>query len=284
MSFVPVALSVALCLVGGDVPARTCSPTDVPSIDVAVREDVATHVHGPLACIPWLEQRPWQLSLEMNHRAYEITSDGTVGWWEWNLPDRHFRLASDQLASLYEAAREDCTGVGATSYVASNDRDSIATSIEPRSRGGIMLDRFADELETRYIRERRAALGRVELSLNAVVHDEDRTGRYHVRIVNDQLSITRGGHTLAQCALEPEDLVDFIDGLDMPHDNEAFAHGTLLAGGVRRAVELVQYDDYFTVGMILMDVVYDDTWNGSRDPDVCRAVRRERQLIRGRGD
>jgi hypothetical protein len=290
------ALAAAIAVAPHDKPparapeAMTVIPLTGDAISQVV-EDAQTSGGPCLPFLAWILAHPrWELQIvdgatgclgETIRASYEIQHDGLVTWMEPGMPNRRVWLTPAELLAIQHLDRLSCAAPSPSrGYENGWQRVGLAGDIHAVGGATIpqdapaaqAIDQMFATVTARYVRDRRAALGHVEIDLIASLDAwENKRPHYRVRIADERITIQRGKRTIATLTAEPADLVKLVDwalATPMYPSEDSTARGTLLVGGERRTIALERWDrPLFAIAREIEDKIYCDA---KPDSILCR--------------
>lgn len=189
------------------------------------------------------------------------------------MPNRRLRLSAAELDTLHQLDRLSCRSEtqermwehGWIRVALAGDIHGVGGATIPQdSPAAHAIGALMTSAQTRYLRERRAALGPIEIALVATYTEWEtaRTRHYRIHITDDRLTITRGARAIATLPVEPDDLVKLVDwafGTPTYPTATRFARGTLCVGGDCRAIALEEWErELFGIARAIEDRIYCD--------------------------
>jgi hypothetical protein len=240
-------------------------------------------------CLPfvtWVVAKPtWELQLvdggtgclgEHIRASFEVQHDGLVAWMEPWMPNRRLRLTAEELDTIRHLDRLSCrseTGSWERGWMrvalAGNIHGVGGATIPQDAPAARAIDTLMTGAQTRYLRERRAALGPIDIALVATSQGE-RPRRYRVHVTDSRMTIARGKRTIATIPVESDDLVKLVDwalGTPMYPSETSYARGTLCIGGDCHAIAIEHWEvTLFATVRAIDDKIYCD---GKPDSMMC---------------
>jgi hypothetical protein len=246
-------------------------------------EDAQTTGGTCLPFVTWIVSKPtWELQLvdgssgclgENIRASFEVQHDGLVTWMEPWMPNRRLRLTAEELDTIRHLDQLSCRSETQERMwergwmrvaLAGNIHGVGGATIPQDAPAAKAIDAVMTAAQTRYLHERRAALGPIDISLVATynVWETDHPRRYRVHITDDRITIVRGRRTIATLPVDAADLVKLVDwalGTTMNPSEYSQARGTLCIGSDCRAIAIEQWErPLFAIARAIDDRLYCD--------------------------
>src|SRR5262249_30355722 len=210
---------------------------------------------GCLRFLTWIVDKPtWELQLvdgstndfgEHIRASFDVQYDGVVTWMEPGMPNRRLRLTGAELDTIRRLDRLSCRAeITERAWERRWMRVALAggggATIPQDTQAARAIDALMTAAQTRYLRDRRVALGPIDITLSATgdFRGTDHPRDYRIHITGARITIARGKRTIATLRTDPDDLVKLVDwtlGLPM-HPTETDARGTLCVDHECRAI------------------------------------------------
>jgi len=197
-----------------------------------------------------------------------------VTWMEPWMPNRRLRLTAGELDTIRHLDRLSCRSEtpermwerGCMRVALAGNSAGVGGATLPQdSQAARAIDAVMTAAQRRYLHERRAALGPIDIALVSTSNpwESDHPRRYRIHITDDRITIARGKRTIATLPVEPDDLVKLVDwalGTPMNPNEYSQARGTLCIGSDCRAIAIEQWErPLFAIARAIDDKLYCDS-------------------------
>src|SRR5262249_41559376 len=182
-----------------------------------------------LRFLTWIVAKPtWELQLvdgstnwfgEHIRASFEVHHDGLVTWMEPGMPNRGLRLTAAELDTIRHLDRASCRSEITESewergwkrvVLAGNVHGVGGATIPHDAAAARAIDELMTAAQTRYLRERRAALGPIDITL-AAKRDVWQPRHYRIHITDARITIASDKRTIATLPTDRDDLVKLVD-------------------------------------------------------------------------